>query len=265
MQLVIKYYSHYTIYSLLLVFIFFTYSNGQNKTQPKLVKTQGTNEYENVHCGLQDKEGNMWFGTTGEGVYRYDGKLFTQFTVKDGLSCDKVWSILEDKTGNIWFGTDDGLCRYDGKTFSNVPISVTNGSNLFPIGAASNNPSTNNAVWSMLQDKSGKFWFGTSDGVYCYDGIKFTHFLDNDGVVNNNNLNLKMVQCIIEDKKGNIWFASGLGGNEGICLYDGKTITNFKPSGGNVRKIIEDKNGTIWVAYQNCVIFYYDGKNFYQI
>jgi ligand-binding sensor domain-containing protein len=40
----------------------------------KLVKTQGSDESDNVWCVLQDKSGNLWFGTTGEGVYRYDGK-----------------------------------------------------------------------------------------------------------------------------------------------------------------------------------------------
>lgn len=74
------------IFSLLLVPIFFTSCSGQTKTkQPnetvaehlsftskktKLTKTQGTNEYQNIHCIIQDKAGNFWFGTSGEGVYR---------------------------------------------------------------------------------------------------------------------------------------------------------------------------------------------------
>jgi hypothetical protein len=42
--------------------------------QPKLVKTQNSLSGDNVHCSLQDKNGNLWFGTTGEGLYKYDGK-----------------------------------------------------------------------------------------------------------------------------------------------------------------------------------------------
>ncbi len=134
-----KHFLNKPIYSLLLVLIFLTSCNGQTKTlpqtdspselkaslkgQPKLTKTQGSNKYQNVDCGLQDKQGNIWFGTTGEGVYRFDGKLFTQFTMKDGLSSNCVWSILEDKTGNIWFGTSNGICRSYGNKIVNVPIS----------------------------------------------------------------------------------------------------------------------------------------------
>lgn len=51
-------------------------------------------------------------------MWRYDGKSFTNFTTKDGLVNDSVFSALEDKAGNLWFGTRGvGLSRYDGKSF----------------------------------------------------------------------------------------------------------------------------------------------------
>jgi ligand-binding sensor domain-containing protein len=54
--------------------------------QTKMIKNHFTNQNQaiadNVHCGLQDKAGNLWFGTTGDGVYRYDGQTFTNFTTK---------------------------------------------------------------------------------------------------------------------------------------------------------------------------------------
>ena len=85
------------IFSLLLVSIFFTSCNGQtstsqtinninsnNKTEqhPKIVRTLGT-QSENVGCQLLDKDGNLWFSISGEGVYRYDGKTFTTFSQYD--------------------------------------------------------------------------------------------------------------------------------------------------------------------------------------
>lgn len=267
------------IYSLLVVFLFFTSCNGQVKTDlpitnindpqvitnghPKLVKTQGSNEYSNVHCGLQDKVGNLWFGTTGEGVYRYDGQLFTQFTVKNGLSSNTVWSIAEDKNGNIWFGTDSGVCRYDGKTITGIPITVSNGENIYPNNASNNNPSTKYAVWSIMQDKTGKIWFGTSDGMFCYDGTFFTRFLDNDNIINKDGLQLKMVDCILEDKNGIIWFASGMSpGQEGICRFDGKSITSFKPYGnGWIFMILEEENGDLLFDTRQSGVCRYDGKN----
>ena len=263
------------IFSLLLVSIFFTSCNGQTKTeQPnktvveqlsftskktKLTKSQGTTEHQNVHCSLQDKDGNLWFGTTGEGVYQYDGKEFTQFTEKDGLSNNSVWSILEDKSGNIWFGTDDGISRYDGKTISKIPFTLSS-----PSGFGTATPQLGkNSVWSMLQDKNGIIWFGTSQDLYCYDGKSFSRFLDKDNISNNQNLQLKWIQCFLEDSNGTIWIGSGPITNEGVIRFDGKSITSSKPNGdGWIRYMVEGKNGQIWFGGRGNGNFIYDGKTF---
>jgi len=52
-----------------------------------------------------DKTGNLWFGTQGGGVSRYDGKSFTNFTTAQGLANNTVLSITEEKTGNPVLGT----------------------------------------------------------------------------------------------------------------------------------------------------------------
>jgi ligand-binding sensor domain-containing protein len=274
-----RHYFHNPTHSLLLLFIFFISCNEQTKTksdsanetktipaaQPKIIRTQGSDKNQNVQCGLQDKEGNLWFGTSGEGVYCYDGKSFANFTEKDGLCSNDILSILEDKTGNIWFGTRHGVCRYDPstspgtgiKTFTNIPITVTNG----------NSNASSNSVWSMLQDKKGNIWFGTFDnGAYRYDGKKFTHFLDHDGVINKSGVKLKWMESILEDKAGNIWFGGRT--NEGVFCYDGKSIINFKPKGEQwVRPLLQDKTGKIWFGIYAGGVIRYDpegvsGKQF---
>lgn len=262
-----------TIFSLLLMSIFFTSCNGQTKktqsnqasveqisfTSKHTKLTQSTNEYQNVHCIIEDKDGNIWFGTTGKGVYRYDGKEFTQFTEKDGLSNNVVWSILEDKLGNIWFGTNDGVSQFNGKTISKILFTHTTLSSIGMLIPQSGI----NAVWSMIQDKSGIIWLGTDNGVYCYNGKTFSNFLDNPNITNNNRLTLKSVQCIFEDKNGNLWFGSGPMAFEGIGFYDGKSLTNFKPQNeGWIRKITEDNNGTLLFATRHIGLITHNGKTF---
>ena len=68
---------------------------------------------------FQDSKGNLWFGTLGEGVVRYDVKTLTYFSNPDGFNNNTVYAINEDKNGNLWFGTDQGVYKYDGKTFRN--------------------------------------------------------------------------------------------------------------------------------------------------
>jgi hypothetical protein len=36
--------------------------------QPKILTTQGSQPGDNVNSSIQDKAGNLWFGTTSEGV-----------------------------------------------------------------------------------------------------------------------------------------------------------------------------------------------------
>ncbi len=237
--------------------------------QSKLIKNHFTNQFQaaadNVHCGLQDKSGNLWFGTTGDGVYRYDGQSFTNFTTKDGLSSNTVWSILEDKAGDIWIGTNAGLCRYSysEKAITPVPFSITESNGFLLTNTVNNN--SKNEVFSIMQDKNGTLWLGTSDGVYCrkLGGKSFTRFLDNFSIINANNLSLKSVQCMLEDKNGNIWFGSGPMAFEGICLYNGRILTNFKPKNESwIRTILESKNGTILFATRHIGVYMYDGKTF---
>ncbi|MEE9394846.1 MAG: two-component regulator propeller domain-containing protein [Planctomycetota bacterium] len=89
---------------------------------------------------IVDRKGNLWMGHPGQfpsshggGATRYDGKSFKhfarddgmslqRFTLRDGLSITDVYCMFEDKAGNIWFGSaGDGVCRFDGKTFSSFP------------------------------------------------------------------------------------------------------------------------------------------------
>ena len=75
-----------------------------------------------VRCIYEDKKGTIWLSgdankegmnrTESGGLCRYDGKSFTRFTTKDGLSNIEIWTIVEDNDGNIWVGTRGGLFRY---------------------------------------------------------------------------------------------------------------------------------------------------------
>ena len=212
-----KYFSQAQVFTFLTILIFGTACNGQvKKDLPKekasesnilsaehlkLIKTIGSPNY-NVRCGLQDKAGNFWFGT-GNGLYKYDGKSFSQFLVANGLNSNNISCILEDKDGKIWIGTNAGLCLYDGKTFAKIQIPLKK--NQPP----NKNDLYRNSDWvfSIMQTKSGKLWFATIDGVYIYDGKSFTPFIVNEGArgfgSSNNN-----VEHILEDKPGNIWWAT---------------------------------------------------------
>lgn len=258
------------IYLFLLSLIIFISCSGQVKTnptitegQPKIKKNHFIKEYPDeyffVQCGLEDKAGNMWFGSAGDGIYFYDGKTFLNFTKNDGLCHNDILCCREDKSGTIWFGTRNGVIRYkpsgkrpEGKDFTTIFISA----NTISYSTHKKIPYTyipaDNFVWSIMQDKTGKIWFGTNKGVYIYDPLNstddmpaFYSFLESADL-KNNTLQLKEVTGMLEDKNRAIWLVSGFSKGEGICRYDGKAMTNFKPDSlRSFRSIIERKNGDL--------------------
>ena len=210
----------------------------------------------NILSMLEDKSGNLWFGTGGGGVNKYDGETFTHFTTKEGLShlsYNIVWSILEDKSGNLWFGTYGcSVNKYDGKTFTHFTLK---------------DGMINNSIMSILEDKSGNLWFCTDgDGVYKYvhDAIgtggdfslRSEHFTTKQGMSSN------IVWSILEDKSGCLWFGTDGGG---VNKYDGETFTHFTTKEGmshsSVMSILEDRSGNLWFGTDEGVNKY-DGETF---
>ena len=57
-----------------------------------------------VYSVIQDKKGNLWFGTD-RGAARYDGYSFRTFTYKDGLMDNTVFKFSEDSKGRLWMLT----------------------------------------------------------------------------------------------------------------------------------------------------------------
>ena len=230
----------------------------------KILKPKGLFKEASIGSGIQDKKGNIWLGSNGEGIFCFNGKYFIQYTMKEGLNSNTIYSIVEDKVGNIWVGTNKGLHRFNGETFENVFIVLKN----FPSSIANHSnfsiTPNENSVWSMITDKKGIMWLGTGDGVYCYDGKEFTRFIDNPSIINKDSLQLKAIFSILETRDGNIWFTACQ--SEGISRFDGKTLSNIIPY-KDVRRtdrVIEDKNGNLWFACVFKGVGRYDGKVYTQ-
>lgn len=233
--------------SLLISFLtLMTSCNGQVKSSNKAeINSTSTNKEisknDNVHFGLQDKIGRLWFGTTVSGLYCYDGSTFTHFTANDGFDETCVFSLLEDKVGNIWIGTSNGLYKYDGKTFSKVIIPHSYvASKPDAMGNVVYNP---NCILSILQDTSGNLWFGSMGfGVYKYDGKAFSYFLSPKEP------NYNLIQCITEDNKGILFFGTR---GEGVWTYNGIEFKNFKSrivNNNHLLDILETENGDLWFS-----------------
>ena len=59
-----------------------------------------------------DSQGNIWMGTSGGGVLRYDGETFQSIRLGPSALENKVEAVLCDRRGQMWFGTRAGLVAY---------------------------------------------------------------------------------------------------------------------------------------------------------
>jgi ligand-binding sensor domain-containing protein len=190
---------------------------------------------------IQDRNGDIWLATW-QGILRYDGAQFTNFTNKDALRKYHVFSAMEDRDGGLWFGTiGAGVYRYDGTTFTNI---------------TKKNGLADEKQGCFLQTRNGDIWIGTMGGISIYNGSFYRNLTTENGLLDND------INSILEDRSGKIWIAS----RGELCTYDGEQFTAFRKDGAplipnlknknserffNVRTVIEDRNGNVWLAGQD--------------
>jgi signal transduction histidine kinase/CheY-like chemotaxis protein len=110
-----------------------------------------------------DKKGNLWIGTNGGGLNRYNKSTnnFTHFTTENGLPNNAVYTILCDNSGMLWLGTNHGLCRFNPEDYSCKNFTMKDGLQSYEFN-------TNAA----LQLKDGRLLFGGVDGYNVIDPTK---------------------------------------------------------------------------------------------
>jgi ligand-binding sensor domain-containing protein len=217
---------------------------------------------------LEDKEGNIWLATYGNGILKFTGEAFTSYTTADGLIGDAVMSIMQDTQNHYWISTfDKGICKmiddtiklYDLKNITevnriwsslcdhegNLWFASSDGLFNFSKGTFKTYTSTDSlpadVVLSLYEDQSGKLWVGTSKGLAVRENGTFKNITDSQAP-------RKRIRCIRQDKAGNMWFAT----NEGVYNYNGEKFTAYSQKDGlpdNSTNCIEiDEYNRIWVG-----------------
>ncbi|KAA9333802.1 two-component regulator propeller domain-containing protein [Adhaeribacter soli] len=193
---------------------------------------------------LADKRGNLWLGTLGDGLYRYNGASATRFSLEDGLTNKIIYSLLEARDGSIWIGTYGGLTRYDGKSMKQfVPEGDLN----------------LNRAMSLSEDRNGAIWIGQDGGgVLKYDG-KRLHYITAD-----NGLESNYIATLRHDGSGNLWIGTV---NSGLQRYTPSCFLYYSKLDGlkseNVTSLAKDGNGQLWVGtFDGGAARFIDGKGF---
>ena len=127
---------------------------------------------------------------------------FEHISAQEGLSQVSVTCINQDHVGFLWLGTYDGLNRYDGYNFKVFKKEIKNPNSL-----------SHNFVKSLLVDRQGILWVGTTGGGlnrYNAQTEQFIHY--GHDPENSTSLSHDDIQIIYEDAAGTMWIGTWGGG-----------------------------------------------------
>jgi len=175
-------------------------------------------------------------------VYRYNPININSIT-------NEINVIFEARDGEIWLGARKGLMKFmpDSGRFT-----------LFRPGVVSEGNQLNSSVYSILEDRFGRFWIGTMGGGLSEFNRKTETFntfvhnpLDSTSISNNSIISL------YEDQFGFFWIGTYGGG---LSRMDYKTSKFFSFSEQNglpadvIYSINEDAKGNLWLTTNNGLV-----------
>ena len=141
--------------------------------------------------------GSVFVTTSNHGIFQWDGNSWTNFTNTTEPGAANVYAVLADSKGRVLAGTIAGLYVVSGGGLARFS------ENGFEI---------RRPIYLLLEDKSGRIWLGTDNGVIRWDGRKRRDYSKAEGLAGRE---VNRAAGWI-DGAGRIW----IGTNEGVSLYN---------------------------------------------
>lgn len=199
-----------------------------------------------IWCMHEDARGDLWFGSNGAGLFRYDGERLEQHTTADGLAADTVRGIHDDGHGGLLVSTTAGVSRFDAGRWVDVEVvehAESDGWRLEP-----------GDVWLVVSPGEG--------GPCRFDGERLHRLeLTESPALAAHRARFPGagfapdgVYSVFEDRRGHLWFGTA---SVGLCRYDGTGLAwlhedrlTTTPAGGafGIRSIFEDRAGDFWIG-----------------
>jgi hypothetical protein len=223
-----------------------------------------------------DNEGQVWVGTFGGGVSRFDGQEWFTYNTGHGLADDWVTALVVDNDGDVWAGTyGGGLSRFDGAQWATytaadsglasdwiTALAMDRSGNLW-VGTDGGGVSrlaqrtkggqgwqtftpANAGLASFwvtaLAADGDSLWVGTYDsGLNRYDGRAWEIYSTKNSALVDDHINALAI-----DGKGGVW----VGTEDGVNLFDGQNWRTYTAADGladdHVEAMASDSQGRLW-------------------
>ncbi len=177
---------------------------------------------------LRTRDGSLWIGTDGSGLFRIGSHRIDHYTMRQGLPNNFIRCMIEARDGSLWIGMDEGVSHFDGSAFHN--LTMQNGLVYFSTRA-------------ILEDRNGDIWIGTERGVsHLHQGLPV-----HDAVTEA--LKEEKVWALHEDSDGGLWLGSR---TDGLYRYRDGQLTHYTTASGlaanSIYSILEDGKEHLWLS-----------------
>lgn len=173
-------------------------------------------------------DGRLWIGTSGRGLFCFDGSRFQPVSMNEVRWPNDVRAIAEDREGNLWLGTASGGLTQ----LSRRAVTVLKLPEDAPPSCLAAGP--NGRVFVALE----------SGGVLVRDGGRFEEIADGDGLLAHERI---ATLCVGHD--GTLW--AGTVGSGLFGLRDGRAV-QFTTANGlsddSVTAVCTDVAGVVWAG-----------------
>lgn len=188
---------------------------------------------------LRDRDGGVWVGTSGSGLFHLAGGQVDRYLRGDGLSSDTIHQIFEDREGNVWVSTAYGLDQF--RPLALPTLTTRQGL-------------TNDNVSAVLAARDGGLWISTADGLDHLSPAGALERRDKD-------LENSSLLSLYEDRRGRIWVSTLIRG-AGLLLFSEGRFRPFRLPLYNVFQMAEDAEGHMWFSAreQGLVRASFDGE-----
>lgn len=193
-----------------------------------------------IRTVIRARDGSLWIGSIGAGVYRISAQGTKHMTTHEGLSTDFVQALLEGRDGTMWIGCDNGLSLVNASDFKILkdrksPQDIT--------------------VRSLLEDRDGAIWVGTERGLWIYRNGETVHNALTTELRN------EKIWALHQDAEGGMWIGTR---GDGLYRYRDGRVSHFTTASGltsdSIYSILEDKQNHFWLSTPSGVMLLNRGE-----
>jgi hypothetical protein len=191
--------------------------------------------------------GALWLVIDGQ-LWHFDGSVL-EFQMAPRLLDGAIRSLVVGPDGTLWISTGQGISRFEGGHWQEVPSSV--------------------AADMLASGPGGEVWAATREGVGRYLSVEdeWVTYTEDDGLPSGT------AQMIAVNQEGVVWAYYPW---EGVFVFDSDPDNAVwtrveDPCGTRLSDLVSAKDGTVWASsagsghYPGACVAYYDGEQWVEI